>query len=71
MGHKTKPVPEDKGEPASPALESPEELARWLVENDTGTTGDNVIPYKQWLQVCKNAYTLSIEGRGRENERDQ
>lgn len=38
-----------EGSPVSPTFAAPEELARWLVENDTSITRDST--YEQWLAM--------------------
>lgn len=41
-----------KGTPLSPAMETPEELARWLADNGASSFGNMTATYEQWLIVC-------------------
>lgn len=40
-----------EGSPVSPAFEKPEELAKWMVENDTSITKGT--SYEAWLKMIK------------------
>lgn len=40
-----------EGSPVSPVFEKPEDLAKWMVENDTSVTKDTT--YNQWLKFIK------------------
>jgi hypothetical protein len=42
-----------EGTPISPAFETPEELAKWLVDNNASAFADMTATYEQWLQVCR------------------
>ena len=44
-----------KGTPISPAFETPEELARWLVDNKASAFGSNTGSYKNWLRVAQSS----------------
>ena len=48
-----------EGTPISPALETPEELASWLVDNGASTFGNMSATYEQWLEVCKRGWAPS------------
>lgn len=59
-----------EGTPISPVMETPEELARWLADNDASAFGDMTATYEQWLAVCKDGWAPSAvmvmdkDGRG-------
>jgi hypothetical protein len=42
-----------EGTPISPAFETPEELARWLVDNKAHAFGSNTGSYKYWLRLAR------------------
>jgi hypothetical protein len=42
-----------EGTPISPAFETPEELARWLVDNKASAFGSNTASYEEWLRVAR------------------
>jgi hypothetical protein len=44
-----------EGTPISPAFETPEELAKWLVDNNTSS-----FTYEGWLRVVKGGYSPSF-----------
>jgi hypothetical protein len=44
-----------EGSPISPAFEKPEELAKWLVDNNASTFGSETATYKQWLNFIKGS----------------
>ena len=48
-----------EGTPLSPAFETPEELARWLADNDASSFGKGTASYEQWLRVCNGGYAPS------------
>lgn len=48
-----------EGTPISPALETPEELARWLTDNNASAFGNDTATYEQWLRVCRGGYAPS------------
>ncbi len=41
-----------EGTPISPVMETPEELARWLADNDASAFGNMTATYEQWLATC-------------------
>ena len=49
-----------EGTPISPAFETPEELARWLADNNASAFGSETATYEQWLRVCKRGYAPSM-----------
>ncbi len=49
-----------EGAPISPAFKTPEELARWLVENNASAFGSMTAPYEAWLRICISGYALSV-----------
>lgn len=42
-----------EGTPISPAFATPEELARWLVDNNASAMGDDTASYEDWLRVAR------------------
>jgi len=48
-----------EGTPISPAFETPEELARWLADNNASAFGDEGATYEQWLGMCKSGWAPS------------
>ena len=48
-----------EGTPISPAFETPEELSRWLVDNNASAFGDDTATYEQWLETCKSGWVPS------------
>ena len=55
-----------EGTPISPVMASPEELARWLTDNDANASGRMTASYEGWLRVCKGGYACSavfIDGK--------
>jgi hypothetical protein len=56
-----------EGTPISPAFPTPEELARWLVDNNASAFARQTATYEQWLRVCRGGYAPSamlIPGKG-------
>ncbi len=49
-----------EGTPISPAFETPEELARWLVDNKASSFGSMTATYEQWLPICKGCFAPSM-----------
>ncbi len=49
-----------EGTPISPAFETPEELARWLVDNNASAFADNGASYEGWLRVARGGYAPSL-----------
>lgn len=48
-----------EGTPISPAFETPEELARWLADNNASAFGGMTATYEQWLSTCKSGWAPS------------
>lgn len=48
-----------EGTPISPVMESPEALARWLVDNKASAFGNDTATYDQWLTVARGRYAPS------------
>ena len=53
-----------EGTPKSPAFETPEELARWLTDNNVSAFADMTASYEQWLRVCGGGYAPSMMSSG-------
>lgn len=49
-----------EGTPISPVMETPEELARWLADNNASSFGASTATYEQWLAVCRGGYAPSM-----------
>lgn len=49
-----------EGTPISPAFETPEELARWLVDNEASAFGGSKGSYEGWLRVAKGGWAPSM-----------
>lgn len=49
-----------EGTPISPAFETPEELAKWLVDNDVSAFGRNKGTYEGWLRVAQGGFAPSM-----------
>lgn len=49
-----------EGTPISPAFATPEELARWLADNNASAFGDMTAPYEHWLRVARGGYAPSM-----------
>lgn len=47
------------GTPISPAFETPEELARWLVDNNASAFAGETASYEGWLRICKGGFAPS------------
>ncbi len=48
-----------EGTPISPVMDSPESLARWLVDNRASAFGSETATYEQWLRVCRGGWAPS------------
>jgi hypothetical protein len=48
-----------EGTPISPAFATPEELARWLTDNNASAFGDSTASYEGWLRVARGGYACS------------
>ena len=49
-----------EGTPISPAFEAPEELAKWLVDNDASAFGRSKGTYEGWLRVAQGGFAPSM-----------
>lgn len=49
-----------EGTPISPAFATPEELARWLADNQASAFGGDGADYEHWLAVAKNGWAPSM-----------
>jgi hypothetical protein len=55
-----------EGTPISPAFATPEELARWLADNNASAFGSETASYEAWLRVARGGYACSavvVDGR--------
>lgn len=43
-----------EGTPISPAFENPEDLARWLVDNEASIFGNETADFDEWLTIIKS-----------------
>lgn len=48
-----------EGSPISPVFATPEEVARWLADNDASAFGSDTATYEQWLSVCLGGWAPS------------
>jgi hypothetical protein len=49
-----------EGTPISPAFETPEKLAQWLVDNNASAFGSETASYEAWLNICKGEWAPSM-----------
>jgi len=49
-----------EGTPISPAFETPEELARWLVDNKASAFGSETASYEGWLHIARGSWAPSL-----------
>jgi len=49
-----------EGTPISPAFKTPEELARWLADNNASAFGNSGATYEQWLATIGDGYAVSM-----------
>lgn len=49
-----------EGTPISPAFETPEDLAQWLVDNKASSFGGSEGTYEGWLRVAKGGFAPSL-----------
>lgn len=49
-----------EGTPISPVMDSPEALAKWLVENNGDAGAGETASYEGWLRVCNGGYAPSM-----------
>jgi len=48
-----------EGSPISPVLESPEQLASWLVNNKASASGSQTATYDEWLAMIDSGWSAS------------
>jgi hypothetical protein len=48
-----------EGTPISPSFATPEELARWLTDNNASAFGGSTASYEGWLRVAKGTFAPS------------
>lgn len=48
-----------EGTPISPAFGTPEELARWLADNNASAFGGSTASYESWLSICQRGSAVS------------
>jgi len=48
-----------EGTPISPVMRAPEELARWLADNNASAFGAMTATYEQWLVICVDGWAPS------------
>jgi hypothetical protein len=53
-----------EGTPISPAFATPEELARWLVDNNASSFADCTASYEAWLRIAKGGWAPSAVSMG-------
>jgi len=53
-----------EGTPISPAFETPEELARWLVDNNASSFAGQTASYEGWLRVARGGFACSAVSNG-------
>jgi hypothetical protein len=49
-----------EGTPISPAFKTPEELARWLADNNASAFGNSGATYEQWLATIGDGYAIGM-----------
>lgn len=49
-----------EGSPISPAFDNPEDLARWLTDNDASAFGSMTATYEEWLATCKQGWAAGL-----------
>lgn len=49
-----------EGTPISPVMETPEQLARWLVDNGASACGSMTATYEQWLAMAKAGWAPTM-----------
>lgn len=49
-----------EGTPISPAFQTAEELARWLVDNNASAFADQTASYEGWLRVAQGGFAPSM-----------
>lgn len=48
-----------EGTPISPVMETPEQLAKWLVDNNASAFAGQTASYEGWLRVCNGGFAPS------------
>ncbi len=48
-----------EGTPISPVMETPEELAKWLYDNNAPAFAYDTASYEEWLAMCKQGWAIS------------
>jgi len=51
-----------EGTPISPVMKTPEELARWLADNNASAFADMTATYEQWLATIRRGSAISAIG---------
>lgn len=49
-----------EGTPISPAFKTPEELARWLTDNNASAFGSSGATYEAWLHIARGGWAPSM-----------
>lgn len=49
-----------EGTPISPVMETPEELAQWLVDNNASAFAKSTASYEAWLRICLGGWAPSM-----------
>ena len=49
-----------EGSPISPVFKTPEELAKWLVDNSASSMGSQTATYEQWMSTIKMGFAPSM-----------
>ncbi len=49
-----------EGTPISPVMETPEQLAHWLADNNASAFGDMTATYEQWLATINRGFAPSM-----------
>ena len=49
-----------EGTPISPGFDTPEELAKWLADNNASAFGKETASYDSWLRVCQGGCVPSM-----------
>lgn len=61
-----------EGTPISPAFATPEELARWLADNNASAFGGMTATYEQWLATCNvSLWLVGRHGNGSSSGRQR
>lgn len=49
-----------EGSAMSPVFKTPEELARWLVENNSSWFGHKTASYDEWMNIIQQGYVFPV-----------